>query len=676
MPWTWRGAPWGPDLEARAQALAGELHLPLLAGRVLAARNFTARGAARWLDLREEDFWIDPFRIPDMEKACTLVEAVLRAGGTVAVVGDYDVDGITGAALLAEALEAVGGRVRVILPRREEGYGLQPRHVDEALRQGADLVLAVDSGTHAHEGVARAKALGLPVVVLDHHQVGENPAPADALVNPHRPDAAYPFPHLAGVGVALKFLQALLGRGKDAPWRSSLDLVALGTVADGMPLVGENRLWVREGMELLRTAMRPGLKLLWEEAGRPYLTAHTAAFSLVPRLNAPGRLGDPRPSLELLLSLDEEGAEGPLAAVIQAQRERQKVEGAVLAHARLLAREKEEDPVLFLYDPHWHPGVLGLVAGKLARDYGRPVLLAGKMGGWVRGSGRAAGGADLLQLLSPLKPLFHRLGGHREAVGFTLAEEKVEEVARGIQAQARSRVWAGPEPVRVDAPADLRDVDEAFLAFLESFGPYGPGHEEPLFLFPDVTLRAVRPMGKDGRHLRLSLGDGRGSHLPAVGFSLSGRFPLGDPPGRWALVGRVEKHHFNGDVTVRLRVEDGHPQREERRYRAEVPGRALLAQLYRILKALGDRTPLLPGDPSRMAVACRKAGLPLDLSLEDLAQGLKVFSELGVLAPLKKGTEEVFLWVPPQGKLELWRSPTYRRHFLGQEGGGHEVPGA
>ncbi|MDI3269818.1 MAG: single-stranded-DNA-specific exonuclease RecJ [Bacillota bacterium] len=667
-PWSWRGVPWGPQAEARAQSLAGELDLPLPAGRLLVARDFTPALARWWLDPKEEDFWTDPFLIPDMERACDEVAAALGEGVPMAVVGDYDADGITGAALLGEVLEAVGGRVHLILPHRDEGYGLQPRHVEEAVSRGAGLLLAVDNGTHAHEGIGKAKSLGLPVVVLDHHQVGEEPAPADALVNPMRPDSAYPFPHLAGVGVALKFLQALLGRGEDAPWRSSLDLVALGTLADRMPLQGENRLWVKEGLRLMERGLRPGLKVLWEKAGRPPLTAYNLAFYLAPRLNAPGRLGDPRPALDLLLSLDEEGALGPAEAVEQAQKERQKVEGAVLAHAQLLAREKEGDPVLFLYEPQWHPGVLGLVAGKLAQTYERPVLLAGKRGSWVRGSGRTAGTVDLLTLLEPLALLFHRLGGHREAVGFTLREDAVPEVGRELSRRGAHMEKGGPAPVLVDAPAFLREVDDTLLEFLDRFGPYGPGHEEPLFLFPDLTLRGVRPMGKGGRHLRLALGDGQGNHLPGVGFSLAGRLPLGDPAGRWTLLGRVEKHRFGGEETVRLRVEEGMRQTGAEKT-AEAPGRSQLAQLYRALRALGKRLTFLPGEVLQLEGLCRQEGIRMDLSREDIAQGLQIFVELGVLTPLRKGREDVFMWVPPGEKLELWRSPTYRRHYLEGEGG-------
>lgn len=715
----WRIAPADGALTS---ALARELGLPGLAARVLAARGFDPASAARWLACRESDHVHDPFALADMPAAVERAARAVEEGERIRVFGDYDADGVTSAAILVENLQAVGAEVDWRLPTRDHGYGIRPEDVDRALADGVGLMIAVDNGVTAFEAAARAGEVGLDLVVLDHHRPGERLPDAFAVVDPHREDDAYPFSDLSGAGLAVKFAQALQGADAGAPWRSSLVLAALGTIADVVTLSGENRWIVREGLRLLAdtAARRPGIAALLQVAGVKTAapTARDLGYALAPRLNAAGRVGDPAPALQCLLTDDPAEALALARRLEAANRERQRIERDILAAAAEEAsRRPPDERVVVLGSEDWHPGVVGIVAGRLARTLYRPVLLAAGEGGRWHGSGRSIPTFDLHAALTACARHFASFGGHRQAGGFTMDVDALADLRRDMNAYARE-VLSDEDLVPaldVDAVASLSDFGPRLVAFLDDFGPYGPGHARPRFAVPGLSVES-RAVGRDGTHARLTCLDRNGFRLEGVAFGL-GRELTGLPRrGRWALVASPEVDDYHGPSRIRLRVEDvraedgpdaagaarpsapeggAAPRREAleelrrealeelRRAAALVcPGREELVRLYVECRDLARHSgPILPRDAGELAGALasrRAAGAAKGTAAgaangtaagavaeqvpasETVAVGMRVFHELGLLVPLRQGERDVWVWTPPaEEKLDLAASATY-----------------
>lgn len=558
----WTTAPADPE---RTAAIVRELGLPRPLAQCLAARGFDAERAGRWLSCDESTFVHDPERLADLPAAVAEAERAVAEGRLIRVFGDYDADGVTAAAILVENLAAVGASVDWRLPSRDHGYGLQPADVDRAAADGAGLLIAVDNGIRAFEAAERAAELGLPLVVLDHHRPDGALPRAAAVVNPHRPDDRYPFKDLCGAGLAIKFAQLLQGLDADAPWRRSLDLAAVGTVADVVPLDDENRWLVREGLRLIREAPRPGLSALLEVAGvKGTPAAHELAYVVAPRLNAAGRLGDPAPALECLLADDADRARALARQLDAANRERQALERAALEEARSLAADwPEEDPVIVLASPDWHPGIVGLVAGRLARERHRPVLLAALADGRARGSGRSIPPFDLHAALDACRDHFESFGGHHQAAGFTLPAEALDALRRDLNAYAREVLSAEDlVPILpVDAVAELHEVDAFLCEALARMEPFGAGNPKPRFVIPGVSLE-VRPVGRDGAHAMLACFNRQGARVEGVAFGLGAIMRAARADGRWRLVATPELDEWNGTTRIRLRVEDVAPEEQ------------------------------------------------------------------------------------------------------------------
>ncbi|MBE3589230.1 MAG: single-stranded-DNA-specific exonuclease RecJ [Firmicutes bacterium] len=711
----WTIAPADP---AAAAAIVRELGLPRPLAQCLAARGFDAASAERWLGCAEEDFVHDPARLAGLPEAVAEAERALAEDRHIRIFGDYDADGVTAAAILMENLAAVGASVDVRLPERDRGYGLQPADVDRAAADGAGLLIAVDNGVRAFEAAERAAELGLPLVILDHHRPEAELPRAAAVVNPHRADDGYPFKELCGAGLALKFAQLLQGMDADAPWRRSLDLAAVGTVGDVVPLVDENRWIVRAGLRLLGESPRPGLAALLEVGGaRRPAGAHELAYVVAPRLNAAGRLGDPVPALACVL------AEGPQARDLALQldaanRRRQALERAALEEARALAAGwPKEEPVIVLGSPSWHPGVVGLVAGRLARERHRPVLLAAVEGERARGSGRSIPAFDLHAALEACRRHFEAFGGHRQAAGFMLPAAALAALRRDVNEHARAVLSPEdlvPELV-VDARLELHEVDDALCEALSLLEPFGAGNPRPRFLVPDVSLE-VRTAGREGEHALLACYNARGARLEGVAFGF-GRALASAAEGRWRLVAVPELDEWNGAARVRLRVEDaaaaapadlsaaretaaardeapsaatgfraraatGFPagaangmagartgaaaraallERLAERVRERHPDRDRLARLYSACRrAAAGGVPALPADPFRLAARLQEAGAGA-VTPEEADLALRVFADLGLAVRLRKGADDVWWWSPPpEGKLDLRASAAFR----------------
>jgi len=516
-----------PD-PARVADLARELAVPpVFAGLLLRRGIADAEAARRFLKPSRGDLH-DPSRLPDMGRAVDRLAGAVRRGETILVHGDYDADGQCSAAIATRVLRMAGARVVPFVPHRmRDGYDLSAAGVAAAREAGAAVILALDCGTTAVAAVAEARETGMDVVIVDHHLLGPETPAAYALVNPRRPDNAYPFQDLCAAGLAFKLALALapaLGLPEGAPWHC-LDLVALATVADLVPLAGENRILVRLGLKLIGASRWPGLAALVTTSGlgtAPIRATHLA-FVLGPRLNAAGRVGDAGDGLRLLLT-DDTGEAYRLAAQLERQNsERQALDQRTLDEALAdldAAFDPARDAGVVLARDTWHPGVVGIVASKVVERIARPAILVAFDGDLGKGSGRSVSRCDLHQALASCAGLLEKWGGHRMAAGVTLQRGRLDAFREAFNRACAEQVAPGElaPSQRVDAVVRLRDLTRDLEKALGWLEPTGMGNPGVVFGVENLRLEGpLRPMGQ--RHVRLIVGDG-GTRLGLVAFGL------------------------------------------------------------------------------------------------------------------------------------------------------------
>lgn len=499
--------------EAGAEENLASAGCGVLLRRVLAARGCKDAAAAHQLLEPSADL-SDPFLLRDMDKAVARIEQAIEAEEPIVIYGDYDVDGISATAILYECLSSQGAHVRCKLPTRGSGYGLTRPALEALARKGFTLVITVDNGISAVEEAACAKELGLDLVITDHHLPGETLPDAVAVVDPKRADDESPFKNLCGAGVAFKLCAALEGCDPAELLEMYGEFVALGTVADVMPLVGENRVLVREGLALLQDTMRPGLHALLESggyAGKP-VTTDTVSYGLAPRLNAAGRMDNASVALKLLLCGDEEQATGIAARLAEINTERQQTEQDVFAAA---CRTLETDParlqdrVLVVSGEDWHPGVIGIVAARLMERYSRPVLVISLHEGEGRGSGRAPDAFDLHSALAACAGHLTRFGGHAAAAGIEIEEEKLPAFRQAINEwAAQHAARPAPATLQLDAVVTLEELDLPNVQELTRLAPFGRENPTPVLLVQNAVVDGVWAMGAEGRHTRVRLRQG------------------------------------------------------------------------------------------------------------------------------------------------------------------------
>ncbi len=597
--------------------------------------------------------------LPDLPRAVERLRAARRAGEMVLVAGDYDADGVCSAALALEGLRALGLRVTVHLPTRAEGYGLQARTLPERVDAcGARVVLAVDNGSTAHGAIETVRASGVDVLVCDHHQLGDTPPAALALINPLR-DPDGPFQPLAGVGVTWCLVQALGAAMGQAPPPAE-DLVAVGTIADVAPLVGINRTLVRKGLAAMAERTRPGLAALQEQLRVPPRQAPSArdiSHGMAPRLNAPGRMGDPRPALDLLLARDAPRAMAALAVLDEVNTRRREAAARVLDGAT--RRAQEDGAPVVLADPDWPAGLVGPAAAVLCERLGVPVLLAHRDAEDVcRGSGRAPDGWDLGAALQACGELLLRGGGHARAAGFEVEHAHLEDLRRAL---AEAAPAAAPPPAwSLDGVLDPDEVALELGLATERLGPFGDGHTAPTFLLREVRWEEPRRMGEDGRHLRgrLRLPGARGAQ-PAVAFGLGDWAEGLAAGGPWDVAVQPGVNRFRGREGLELSIVDAAPTdgdwgRFVRAARAGLdlrhPDRDAMARVFRRLEALGRSGPL----PAEAVLVAHLA--PACLAGEEAARAaVRILRELDLVDAQGR------IRRPADGKKrQLAESPRYR----------------
>jgi single-stranded-DNA-specific exonuclease len=496
----------------------------------------------------------DPFALHGMGEAVERLLAAKERGDKVAVVGDYDVDGVTATALLLAVLRACGLTAEAVLPHRmKEGYGFQPVHVERARELGCRLIVTADCGATAQDAAAAALAAGFELIITDHHLPG-GPLPAGVtLVNPRQELCDYPFPDLAGVGLALKLGLALAQRsGRKLELEPLLRVACLGTIADLVPLVGENRVIAALGLAALARTRSAGLLALFEKSGlRPPVTASDVGFRLGPRLNAAGRLESAESALELLLCRDP-GRAAELAALLdERNRERQAEEARVLEEARArVAALAELPPIVVEWGSDWHRGVVGIAAGRLARELARPVLLLAASGESATGSGRSVPGVHLHQFLARWQSRYEKFGGHAQAIGLTVALSELDEL-RGEWASAGAEFAGAIGSWRHEYEIELapREVDRRTLAELERLEPHGQANPQPLVRVDGLRLDGPpRAFGRD--HLSARARGDDGARLRLLGWGWGER--IDELAERFDVLGYLERDRWDGEAALRL----------------------------------------------------------------------------------------------------------------------------
>ncbi|MCX7599047.1 MAG: single-stranded-DNA-specific exonuclease RecJ [Armatimonadetes bacterium] len=578
---SWHSSPRDPLLEAELSARVG---IQPLAAAALVWAGVTDAAQARAYLSGSLDSLPPASQFRGMTEAVELVIEALADRRPVLVHGDYDADGICSTAILVRALHRIGATVHYYLPNRfRDDYGVSERAVRAAAGKGIDLILASDCGISAHDEISLARSLGCSVIVLDHHEPGPTLPEADVVVAPRVPDWSYECEEMPASALALRFVQALTAMLGDAPVRAEdlVDIAAIGIIADVAPMTGENRVIARAGLDRLnqsgkgREQLSPGIRALMGVAAvSPPVRAYDVAFRLAPRLNAVGRLADPIHALELLLTGNEDEARRLALHLEDNNRERQRIQEQIYREAvRMLGERPEllELPAIVLASPDWHVGVIGIVAAKLVEEYDRPAVLfgelplgggGGKVVGEARGSARSVEAIDIMEALRMCEEQLLEYGGHPQAAGLRIDAGRVEAFREAFVEAIR---LLGRPDERKDEPAvipaSLDEVDVTLVADLARLEPFGPGNPEPVFAIDGLEVVEVRTVGRDEKHLKLYLTDGRRT-VEAIGFGMAGWDDEPKQGGRIDLCFVPEVDKYWGPQQVQLRILGWRPTRK------------------------------------------------------------------------------------------------------------------
>ena len=671
------------DARPKAAALLEQAGLSPLPALVLAARGYDTPERARSFLRSGEELLHDPFLLRDMDRASARLTRALERGERICVYGDYDVDGITSTCLLTTFLSRAGGDVLPYVPNRlTEGYSLNREAIAALHARGVTLIVTVDCGITNVEEVDFAASLGIDVVITDHHECKEMLPDAAAVVNPHRPDCSYPFQMLAGVGVALKLMLALTPQDRrSAALAEYCDLAAIGTVADVMELTGENRAIVALGLRRLARGPRPGLAALLQEAGQSGkpLTASTISFSLAPRINAAGRMGCPELAVQLLLTQD--AAEAALLArqLCALNRDRQEVELETFEQCRdYLDRHPEAARgAIVLAGEHWHQGVVGIVASRLAERYRVPAFMICLEHGHGKGSCRSYGHFNLFEALEQCADLLENFGGHELAAGFSIAPDRIGAFRERMSALAGA--WRSEHPAASSLTVDVLLEDARLITWknaqaLSLLEPHGTGNPTPVFALTGATVTGFTRVG-GGRHTRLRLRK-NGMQLEGILFSATPREAQLVVGARIDAAFQLQLNDFRGAHTAQLLLCDLRPSRPAdsrqlyRRYRAGAPltaeelgrltpQRCDFVALWRYLaRSAGNGT--LCESPARFSREfARACGQQEEFGRTMIC--LEVFCERGLIG-LERGADTLTITIQTDGrKVDLEASEVLRR---------------
>ena len=665
-----------PEVDAVNSLVAA--NYPPLVAMILASRGIDNVAKAQgYLDC--DGKLIDPYLLKDMTLAAQRVKLALSRGEKIAVFGDYDVDGITATCLLTEFLRAQGGDCVPYIPGRlEEGYGLNPIAISQLHNEGVKLIVTVDCGITAVAEADLCKELGIDLVITDHHECKDTLPEAVAVVDPHRPDCGYPHKDLSGVGVAFKLASAICGSQQEILSRYA-DLACLGTVADVMPLRGENRTIVSRGLESLRQTQRPGILALMKQAGceKETLTASSVGYTLAPRINAAGRMGQIFLAIELFLTHDEQQAETLARELCELNKQRQEVEAEIYRQAISMLPKGELPDAIVLADETWHQGVVGIVASRIAEEYCCPTFLICLDGDHGKASSRSYGGFNLFSSLSRLSGLLESYGGHELAAGFTIHRQNIDAFREEISRLARKFYSEDTPRTALDAdckvgPEMLTIPNIESLARLE---PCGNSCPKPVLVVEDMTVDWVGQIG-NGRHIRLRCHCGR-YNLQGIWFSTTAKTAAVMPGDVVDVAFLPQINEFRGERSVQMNILDIRPTckaecsvdtgcynalrqgaADARIAEELLPDRDTLVLVWKYLAAVPEG--VLEESP---VCLCRKivrwSGLPL--SLGKLMTCLDIFADVGLLEIRRQHKEIVIYMHRWEGKTDLSQSRTMQR---------------
>ena len=663
--------PWS-DAKYSSVLSAQQKENALLAG-ILTARGITDPAEALTLLAGEEDL-SDPFLLTDMQKACERIWQAIDNGETIVVFGDYDVDGVTATALLYQHLKGMGATVKCMLPSREgDGYGLSRNAIQSIHDKGYQLIVTVDNGISAVEEAEFAAELGIDLIITDHHLPPETLPKAVAVVDPRRLDDTSPFKGLCGAGVAFKLCAALDGCPPEEMLDYCGDLAAVGTVADVMPLTGENRTLVKSGLCQLQNTDRPGLEALLEEvglAGRP-ITAENISYAIAPRINAAGRMDSAVTALQLVLCEDPDRAEELAHKLNEINVKRQETELEIFKAAQVLLEqqpERLEDRVMLLWGRDWHPGVIGIVASRLVERTSRPVIVVTvDEHGECKGSGRSVPGFNLHACIGSCADLLIRYGGHAMAAGLSVREENLPELRR------RLNEWAAREcpvlhtaPLECDLPIHLDRVTVDSVRRIDALAPFGAENPTPVFLLQSAVVDGVYPVS-EGRHSRLRLRQGNAS-VYAVWFGMPQEqlpYTMGDVVDA-AL--NLSVYESARGAQLSGRILDLHPAGLGTKLSEQA---ALVAALRRGTPLTAEQKTLITPDRSHIITVYRELQArrwhaedlqPLCAKLGEENTGktlvaVTALEQVGLIATVEKGGAKYLELVPAQGKKNLADAP-------------------
>ena len=667
---------------ADVNALVGSGYAPL-AAMILASRGISGAEEAK-ARLCCDSPLLDPFLMTDMDIAAGRVALAMSRGEKIAVFGDYDVDGITSTCLLTDFFRRQGTDCVSYIPGRlEEGYGLNPIAIRQLHREGVTLIITVDCGITAVEEAQLCKELGVDLIITDHHECKEVLPGAIAVVDPHRPDGGYPHNTLAGVGVAFKLASALSG-SQEEMLEQYADMVCLGTVADVMPLLGENRTFVAKGLEALKHTRRPGIAALMRQCGCAPETVSSSAigFMLAPRINAAGRMGQIDLAVELFLTDDPVRADALAEQLCELNRRRQAVESEIYQQAVAMLPMEEPPEAIVLADESWHQGVVGIVASRIAEEYACPAFLICLDGEHGKASSRSHGGFNLFASLTQLAPLLESYGGHELAAGFTIARENIPRFRKEICALAA-------DYYSDDSPRTVLDVDCTIppelmtivnVESLDALEPCGNGCPKPVLMMKNLTIERIHLVG-GGRHMRLRLRSGR-FVLGAIYFSVNTESACIQPGDVVDVAFCPQINEYRGERSVQLNVQDIRPScavpccPEASGYRALredrltpetagllLPDRPMLAMVWRYLSGCTG-----PIEESPICL-CRKIvrWSGKSMSLGQMMTCLDIFQDVALLSVVRR-RKKLSIQLDHSGrKADLTSSQTMQRLLKAKE---------
>lgn len=562
---------------AEPAQMADQLGIHELLARLLVRRGITSFEQARLFFRPHFGTLHDPFLMKDMDKAVERVEAAILQGEKVQVYGDYDVDGTTAVAILSEYLQSRGVDVFPYIPHRfKEGYGINVEGIEEAAQQGVQLIISVDCGITAVDEAVIIRERGMELIICDHHTVGEQLPDAVAILDPKRPDCPYPFKGLSGAAVALKLIQALIQKEHESRGLSLseeemltlldpyLDLTAISIASDIVPMEDENRLLTSAGLRKINEQPRTGLAELMKhvKCSPGTLTSGTVVFSLGPRINAAGRMGDAITALDLLLAKTPQEANEIVVKLEQINVERKEVDRLMFEEAQKIVSEDpdEHEHIIILQNEAWHQGVIGIVASRLVDLYHRPtILLTSDGNGCLKGSGRSVKGFNIYTALQQANDVLQQFGGHEFAGGLTLPKERFEAFRDRMRAYAREMMSQEDlEPrLEYEEELDLSEVDQKFWKILSQFEPFGPGNDRPVFISRGVVLAAA-PFVVGQGHLKLKLQQNGSGAFDAIGYRMHEFLPKLIRFGSrgFDIAYQLEENHFRGKRTLQLNLLD------------------------------------------------------------------------------------------------------------------------